>query len=118
MSWPSSSPRRKYRNVPTVVDGIRFPSKRQASRYLTLKLREQAGEIVDLVCERPYDLVVNGTKVCRYVADFVYAEVVKTRPNAITYEPVVEDSKGVRTPVYKLKKKLMRALHGVEILET
>ena len=101
-----------------MVDGIRFPSKRQAARYGALKLMEKAGQIVDLECERPYELVVNGKKVCRYVADFVYSEVVKSGPAEITYRPVVEDVKGVRTRVYSIKKKLMLAVHGIAIKET
>ena len=101
-----------------MVDGIRFPSMKQARRYEELKLLERAGKIVDLEIERPYPLVVNGQKVCRYVADFVYAEVVKEGPREVTYRPVVEDTKGFRTPVYRLKAKLMLALHGISIKET
>lgn len=100
----------KYRNTPTTVDGIRFDSKKEAYRYGTLKLLLAAGSIRDLEIHPPYPLVVNGVKVGRYVADFRYTDVG-------TGKQVVEDVKGVRTAVYKLKKKLVAALHGIDVVE-
>lgn len=99
----------KYGNKPTVLDGMFFPSKKQAARYSELKLLARAGVIENLRCEVNYALDVNRIRIGTYRADFVYLEGGKE---------IVEDVKGVRTPVYQLKKKLMRALHGIEILET
>lgn len=100
----------KYGAVRTVAaDGTILASKREARRYGELLLRERAGEISGLRCQVPYDIVVNGAKVCRYVADFLYLE---------NGSDVVEDSKGCRTAVYRLKKKLMKACLGIEIRET
>jgi Protein of unknown function (DUF1064) len=100
----------KYGNVLTAsADGKTFASKREARRYGELLLRERAGEIVGLATQVPFDLLVNGIKVCRYVADFVYFEGERY---------VVEDSKGCKTAVYRLKRKLMLAVHGIEIRET
>ena len=101
----------KYRAIPTVVDGIRFASKKEANRYRNLCLMHEAMEIEDLELQPSYDIVVGGKKVCRYVADFRYKD-------RRTGEIVVEDVKGVKTAVYRLKKKLMKALHGIEITET
>jgi hypothetical protein len=102
----------KYRNVPTVVDGKRFPSKREAKRYGELRFQQDAtGLIADLQTQVRYRIEVNGVKVCDYVADFVYRDLV-------TGETVVEDCKGFRTDVYKLKAKLMKAVHGITIRET
>jgi hypothetical protein len=98
----------KYRNVKTVVDGIVFDSKREANRYGLLKLRQRLKEIRNLRCHVLYTLAVNDVAVCKYEADFVYEEGNGT---------VVEDVKGVRTAVYKLKKKLMKACLGIEIRE-
>jgi hypothetical protein len=56
-----------------------------------------------------YPLEVNGVPVATYVADFVYSEAGRE---------VVEDAKGVLLDVYKIKRKLMLALHGIEIRET
>lgn len=99
----------KYGAQSVVVDGHRFPSKREAARYRLLKLRAAAGDIEGLELQPRYPLVVNGVKVAVYVADFRYREA-----GAV----VVEDVKGVRTPVYRLKKKLVSALYGFTIKET
>jgi len=108
----------KYRNVPTEVDGIKFPSKKQANRYRELKLMQRAGAIMGLELERWFDLVVNGVRIAKYRADFTYAEVIKKAPDVEELVEVVEDSKGFRTREYRIKKKLMKAIHGIEIRET
>src|SRR5512141_2795961 len=96
---------------PTVVDNIRFASLGEARRYGQLKLLQAAGEITDLKLQVAYPLTVNGETVARYIADFVYVEVASG-------QQVVEDYKGMRTPIYKLKARLMKAVHGITILET
>lgn len=101
--------RSKYGAKKTVVDGIKFDSIAEATRYGVLKVIQAAGLISDLRLQVRYDIAVNGRKVCRYVADFVYIE---------NGKEVVEDVKGMKTPVYNLKKKLMEAVFGVVILET
>lgn len=101
----------KYRAKPTTVDGVRFASKREATRYCVLKLYQRAGSIADLELQPRFPLVVNGQLVCTYVADFRYFDVGTNRV-------IVEDSKGFRTPAYKIKKKLLAAIHGIEVLET
>lgn len=99
----------KYRNVRTTVDGLRFDSKKEARRYRDLKLLETTGAIQNLRCQVRFDLIVNGEKIGFYRADFVYTE------NGLE---TVEDCKGKRTAVYSLKRRLMRAIHGIEIFET
>ena len=101
----------KYRNKKTSVDGIRFDSKREANRYMELKLLERAGIIKGLKRQVPYILIDKSRygRAIKYVADFVYYEYGKL---------VVEDVKGVRTPVYKLKKRLMAERFGIEVKET
>lgn len=103
----------KYRAKAVVVDGVRFPSKAQAARYLELRYLERAGEIRLLKLEVPFTLSINGVKICRYVADFTYDE-----KRECGWVPVVEDTKGFKTQVYKLKAKLMLAVLGIEIRET
>lgn len=98
----------KYRAIPTTVDGIRFASKKEAARYGQLKLMEKAGEISELCTQTKYPLTVGGTTVATYIADFTYRKQGST---------VVEDVKGVLTPVYRLKKKLMLAIWGIKIQE-
>jgi len=98
----------KYRAKPTEVDGILFASKGEAHRYRQLCLRVRAGEISDLELQPRYPLVVNGVNVGTYVADFRYVENGQT---------VTEDYKGFRTPLFKMKAKLVRALYGIVVQE-
>lgn len=100
----------KYRAVPVEVDGYRFASKKEAKRYLELKESQALGTISNLELQPRYPLVVNGEKVGTYVADFRYTSCVGT--------VIVEDVKGMRTPVYRLKKRLMKALYAIDVLET
>jgi hypothetical protein len=99
----------KYRNLKTELDGLKFDSRKEARRYVELRMMERAGAIEGLELQVRFPLVVGGVKVCEYVADFVY------RVGGVR---IVEDCKGIKTPVYKLKKRLMLAVHGIEILET
>ena len=101
----------KYMAQSTEVDGIRFASKAEARRYGELKLMEQAGEIIDIRLQTKFPLMVNDVPIGTYVSDFMYL---------IPGEPpvsVVEDVKGYKTPVYRLKKRLVKALYGIEIQE-
>lgn len=86
-------------------------SGKEYRRWQELQLRERAGEVRSLRRQVPYALVVNGVLVCQYVADFVYEEGQAT---------VVEDVKSPPTrakPDYRIKLKLMQALHGTQIRE-
>ena len=103
----------KFRNVPTVIDGITFHSKREGARYKALKLLESAGRIQNLRLQVKYRCEVNGILVCTYTADFVYEEI--TRGGWVD---VVEDVKGFANDRWPMKKKLMRACYGIEIRET
>lgn len=98
----------KYSAIKTEVDGIVFDSKKEATQYQVLKLRERAGEISGLVLQPKYPLVVNDMTVATYIADFAFFENSKL---------IVADAKGCKTPVYRIKKKLMRAIYGIEVLE-
>lgn len=87
----------------------RFDSKMEYQRYLILKLMVRAGKISDLQRQVRYELAAGGIQICTYVADFVYKEQGKV---------VVEDVKGFRTPEYRLKRRLMKEILDIEILET
>lgn len=92
-----------------MIDDIRFASKKEGRRYQELKLLEKAGEIRELELQPSYELIVNRMKIGVYRGDFRYFE---------KGETVTEDTKGFRTPFYRLKRKLMFALYGIEIRET
>ena len=117
----------KYHSKKISVDGETFDSKKEFRRWLELKMLENAGNISDLrrqvkfvlvpeIREEPVQGPRGGVKpgkilerpVC-YVADFTYYE---------GSQLVIEDTKGVRTDAYKIKRKLMLYVHGIRILET
>lgn len=95
----------KYKNKKTVVDGIEFDSLKEARRYEELKLLAKGGVIKDLELQPVFELVPkqkhNGKTIRKasYIADFKYTDI----QSGIT---VVEDVKGFKTDVYKLKKKI------------
>ena len=101
----------KYHNKKTVIDGITFDSGKEASRYCELKLLQKAGEIQGLQLQVPFVLMPKNEKgrAIKYIADFVYWDNKRNRK-------VIEDVKGVKTAVYKLKKRMMAEL-GHEIVE-
>lgn len=109
---PTKPKKSKYGAVKTEVDGITFASKHEASRYLELWLLEQAGEITNLRLQVPFELIPKSKygMPIRYIADFTY--------NDLNGQLIVEDAKGVKTPVYRIKRRLMAELKGIEIKET
>ena len=110
--YPNSN---KYRNKKVTLDGIEFDSKKEARRYAELKMLERAGMIQDLELQKKYVLIpsqyINKRCVERevaYKADFVYTQ---------NGETVVEDTKGMRTDKYIIKRKLLLYRHGLRIRE-
>lgn len=104
----------KYGAKRTVVDGISFHSKGEAQRWVHLRQQEKLKLIHDLKRQVSFALMVNGHHITTYIADFTYSRMVMS-------ESVVEDFKSVATkrlPEYRLKKKLMKAIHNIDILET
>lgn len=101
----------KYHAVKTVLDDVKFDSKKEAKRYTQLKQMERAGLIENLQLQVPFVLVDKSCygREIKYVADFVYVE------NDVE---IVEDVKGVKTPVYRLKKRLLAERYGIKIKET
>jgi hypothetical protein len=72
---------------------------------------EQAGEIKDLELQPKFDFTYNNVHICDYVADFRYRDM-------MTNFIVIEDTKGLKTRVYSIKRKLMKAFYKIVILET
>lgn len=103
----------KYNAQRTEYNGRMFDSKAEASMAQELDNAryspEPAEKVIYVEYQHPYRLEVNGALICTYIADFV-----------VTYgdgQTKVIDAKGVLTPVYKLKKKLMLACLGIEVKE-
>lgn len=118
----------KYGNKKAKHDGMVFDSRRERNRYIILSALQRAGEISDLRMQVTYELLpaiyemeekrlktkVKKVQRCaqravHYIADFVYKDKEGNE--------VVEDTKGMRTKEYLLKKKMMRALLGIQIKE-
>jgi len=106
--------RGKYFAIPTVIDGIRFASKKEAYRFRELRLLERAGHITGLNLQPRYtlygaDRFRQYVPICTYVGDFEYWE---------GGTLITEDVKGIKTPAYRLKAKLFAANYGRTIRET
>jgi hypothetical protein len=120
----------KYRNKKVTINGITYASIKEARRHQYLMLLEKAGEISNLRFQVPYEVLSNQYEVVErvskngkplkpqkklierkvdYIADFVYTDK--------TGKEIVEDSKGVRTKDYVIKRKLMLYMYGIKISE-
>lgn len=100
----------KFGAKKTVIGDITFDSKGEAQRWMFLRMMERRGVIRELNNQVTFNISYDTKKICKYVADFVYLKDGKR---------VVEDfkSSATRTPVYRLKKKLLSVMYGVEIKE-
>ena len=110
--------RSKYGAQKTEFDGLVFDSKHEAMRWRELALLQRSGEIADLQRQVKYILIPAqvdedgkiAERAVSYVADFVYRDM-------RSGETVVEDAKGMHTRDYIIKRKLMRYVHGIKIME-
>ena len=108
----------KYRNKKIIIDGIKFDSEKEANRYAQLRILLRAGEISELELQKNFVLIptqrgADGKvieRAVKYIADFYYRD---NRRNRY----VVEDTKGVRTDDYVIKRKLMLYIHKLKIKE-
>lgn len=107
----------KYKAQKIRIDGKTFDSKKEAERYQELCFLQKQGVIKNLQTQVKFVLIPaqrdKNNKVvereCSYIADFVYY---------LHGQRIVEDVKGMRTEVYKIKRKMMRYFHNIEITET
>jgi hypothetical protein len=99
--------RGKYGAIRTEVHGITFDSKGESGRYMELQTLQKIGQIYDLQLQVKYEIFAHDSKICTYIADFVYQDV-----GGCT---VIEDFKGVVTAVFKLKWKLLQAQYREDI---
>ena len=111
-----STSRSKYRNRKVELDGKVFDSKHEAHRWIDLKYMERAKIISNLRRQVRFELIPNQYKdgklierKVEYIADFVYCNQYG--------QTIVEDAKGCRTDVYKIKRKMMLKKYSIEIQE-
>ena len=108
----------KYRNKKVEYEGIKFDSIKERNRYIQLKDLEKDNKISNLKLQVKYLLIPRQTDEfgkfkyhpITYIADFEYK-------NNSTGEIITEDTKGVKTPEYKLKKKLFYHIYKKDIIE-
>lgn len=106
----------KYKNKKVIYDGIKFDSNREMAYYIKLKMLEEKGIIKDLELQKSFELQpsfkLNGKtyKKITYKADFSYVSVQDNKLHIV-------DTKGFRTEVYKLKRKMFAYKYGIEIEE-
>ena len=121
--------RNKYQAIKCSYDGIQFDSRKEMRRYQELLLLQRAGAILNLRRQVKYILIPAQyetyerygkkgqelkpgrrllEKECSYIADFVYEE---------NGKEIVEDTKGIKTKDYIIKRKLMLFIHGIRVKE-
>lgn len=99
----------KYGNKRVVVDGITFDSIAESKYYRVLKDRAERGEVGGVELQKPFSILgPKGELICTYKADFAFWDHKADRFRVI-------DVKGVETDVFKLKRKMMQALKGIEV---
>lgn len=107
---PGGPAANKYKARAVVTEEGRFASRKEYADWCALKLQEKQGTITHLQRQVRFPLTINDQLICTFIADAVFFD-------RASNKRVVADSKGVLTPVYKLKKKLMRALLNIEVIE-
>lgn len=99
----------KYSSKRTFYNGVWYASKKESKRAYELDMLLKAGEVKKWTPQVKYEFVLNGKKICSYFLDFL----VEYSNGEIRYE----DVKGMQTPVYKIKKKMMKAFYDIDITE-
>lgn len=105
----------KYKNIKTVVDGIKFASKREAARYCELKLLLKAGKITDLHLQTAFVLAPSvrlldkkrARPALRIIVDFCYLD------DCLRF--IIEDTKGFETPLSLAKRHLLKHIYGLDV---
>jgi len=98
----------KYKAKRIEVDGIKFDSMKEAKRYGQLIILVRSGKIKSFERQVKYRVEINGVLICNYIADFVVTH--------LSGNIIVEDVKGMILPIFKLKSKLMKAVHNIDIV--
>lgn len=109
--------RSKYGNRIVKYAGMTFHSHSELKRWLDLEIEQRNGEIAHLSRQNRWPLFVKGELVGTYVDDYDYVLTGK-RPGDVVGTFVVEDRKGgkaTQTKEFKLKRKLMKGCHGIDI---
>ena len=99
--------------IDRTIDGLTFDSKKEAIRYAELKLFERAGLIELLETQPSWIVAINGHRLCRYTADFMYLDV-KT---GLTVIEETKSSGTAKDAAYRIRKRAAELAHGIKIVE-
>ena len=97
----------KYNRVKKEVDGVMYDSTKEANYAIELNTKLEDGLIFNLQRQVPIRCEINGKLICKLILDFVY--------DLADGTTIYCDVKGMVLPVFKLKQKLVKALHGIDI---
>lgn len=95
----------KYKSIITTLDGIKFPSKKEANHYANLKLMKNSGHILFFLRQVPFHLPGNIKYVCDFMVFWTNGDI------------TIEDVKGYKTKLYLTKRKLVESLYPIKIKE-
>ena len=106
----------KMRNIITSYQGHKFHSKKEVGYYQHLQGLKAVGEVKKIEKQVRYKLAVNKALICTYVLDFKVTY--KDRIEYVDVKPWDKKTgKFMLTPIYQIKKKLMKAIHGINLIE-
>lgn len=95
----------KFQAIRVEDEGIKFASKKEHKRYKELKLLQKNGDVVFFLMQTPFHLPGN----VKYISDFL----IFWTDNRVT----IEDVKGMKTPLYIAKKKIVETIYPIQITE-
>ena len=98
----------KYGNRKIEIDGTVFDSVGEGRYWQVLRLRERTGEIYGLERQKVYKLAINDQPICKLIVDFAFYDKTDNQFHA-------QDWKGVVTPIFRLKAKMVKAQYGVTV---
>lgn len=118
MAFPNRFGTNKFGAKWTKTEDGNFASKGELARWNFLKDMQAAGKISNLRRQIRFKLEVNSHLICTYIADHGYRISKYLEPGSglnVVEDEIIEDFKGIILPEFKLKKKLMLAIHGIDV---
>ena len=99
----------KYKNKKCTYDNIEFASIKERNHFIYLKQLEEKGEIWNLRLQVKFPVLIDGKRVCSYIADFVYED--ENGKHVVDVKSPITS----KNPTFRLKKKLVEAQYKIEI---
>ena len=103
----------KYRNVRCEYDGLKFDSQKERDYYIFLKGEEKAKRISHLSCQKVFEIKVNDKLICKYRSDFWYINLKTNLWECVDVKSEITK----KNATYRLKKKLLKSVLNIDIIE-